>query len=384
MSFAFATASRIVVGPGVRGQAAKAARRLGTRALVVTGATEQRAAWLLEQARRVELECRTFRVSAEPTLDCIREGVAAARDAECDVVVGCGGGAALDAGKAIAAMLSNPGDPLDYVEVVGKGMSLEKPAAPYVAIPTTAGTGSEVTKNAVLGVPEQRVKVSMRSDGMLPTLALVDAELSYSLPPAVTASTGLDALTHLIEAYVSNQSNPLTDGFCREGVRRAAVALPRCYRDGDDQLARNDMMVVSLLGGLALANARLGAVHGFAGPAGGMWNAPHGCLCGRFLPFVMAMNVRALQSREPNSPALPRFAEVASWLTGHSQARAGDGVDWIEKLCAELVVPPLAEYGVTSDDIEDLVERAQRASSMRGNPITLSHQELCHLVREAM
>jgi alcohol dehydrogenase class IV len=384
VEFSFATAGRIRVGPGVRQEAAAAASQLGARALVVTGQRSERAGWLLDQLDSAGLHPTTFAVAVEPTLDTVRAGARAAREAECDFVVACGGGAAIDAGKAIAALMSNGGDPLDYVEVVGRGLPLERAAAPLVAVPTTAGTGSEVTKNSVLGVPEERVKVSMRSDDMLPTLALVDPELTHSLPAAVTASTGLDALTHLIEAYVSKNANPLTDALCREGIGRAGPSLARAFRDGDDLSARAEMTLVSLFGGLALANAKLGAVHGFAGPAGGMWDAPHGCLCGRFLPFVLAMNVRALQRRAPDSPSLPRFAEVASWLTGNTEASAGDGVDWIESLCAELAVPSLANYGVAESDVEDLVERAQRSSSMQGNPIVLEHDELCRLVRQAM
>ena len=384
MQFSFATSGRIVVGPGVREQAAEAARRLGERALLVTGSLAERSDWLRDRLEASGVATHSFRVIGEPTLDTVRAGSAVAREAEAQLVVACGGGAAVDTGKAIAAMLSNGGDPLDYVEVVGRGLRIEQPAAPLIALPTTAGTGSEVTKNSVLGVPEQRVKVSMRSDDMLPSLALVDPELTHSLPADVTASTGLDALTHLIEAYVSNEANPITDGFCREGVTRAGRFLGRAFRDGGDVVAREGMTLVSLLGGLALANAKLGAVHGFAGPAGGMWDAPHGCLCGRFLPFVLAMNVRALESRDPSSPSLPRFAEIASWLTGEANASAGDGVDWIEALCAELNVPALSSYGVAENDVEDLVERAQRASSMQGNPVVLTHGELCQLVRQAL
>jgi alcohol dehydrogenase class IV len=384
LDFAFATAKRIVMGPGVRTQAAAAARALGTRALLVTGQSAERAGWLLDQLDQAGAAPTVFRVPGEPTLDTVRSGTRVAAEAECELVVACGGGAAIDSGKAIAALMTNGGDPLDYVEGVGRGLPLVRAAAPCIAIPTTAGTGSEVTKNSVLGVPEERVKVSMRSDDMLPCLALVDPELTYSLPQEVTASTGLDALTHLIEAYVSKRANPLTDALCREGIVRAGRSLLRAHRDGEDIAAREEMTLVSLLGGLALANAKLGAVHGFAGPAGGMWDAPHGCLCGRFLPFVMAMNLRCLQSRDPSSASLPRFAEVASWLSAEQGACARDGVEWIERLCSELTVPTLAHYGVSETDVEDLVERAGRSSSMQGNPIVLEHDELCQLVRQAL
>ena len=197
----------------------------------------------------------------------------------------------------MAALLTNEGDLSDYLEVVGKGRPLQNPAAPCIAVPTTAGTGAEVTYNAVLGVPDQHVKVSMRSPLMLPRWAIVDPLLTHSMPPELTASTGLDALTQLIEAFVSNKANPLTDGVCREGLQRAGRSLRRAFEDGSDAEAREDMSLASLFSGMALANAKLGAVHGFAGPLGGMTDAPHGVICGKLLPYVMQANVRALQDR---------------------------------------------------------------------------------------
>jgi alcohol dehydrogenase class IV len=301
------------------------------------------------------------------------------------VIVSLGGGSALDTGKAIAALLTNPGGALDYLEVIGRGRALENDPAPFVALPTTAGTGSEVTRNAVLASPEQRVKVSLRSPRMLARLALVDPELTHSLPPAVTASSGLDALTQLIEPFVTPAANPLTDAICREGIPRAARALPRAYADGGDAEARADMALASLLGGLALANAKLGAVHGLAGPLGG-WlpGAPHGALCACLLPIVTEANVRALEAREPRSPALAHYAEVAAMLTGQPEAGAGEAAPWLAKLVADLAVPPLREYGLTSADIGELVPQAQKANSMRGNPITLTDAEVAEILERAL
>ena len=232
------------------------------------------------------------------------------------MVIGLGGGSAIDTGKAIAALLTNPGDPLDYLEVIGRGQALQQTPLPYIAIPTTAGTGSEVTRNAVLASHEHHVKVSLRSPLMLPRVAIVDPELTYSLPPAITASTGLDALTQLIEPYTCNSPNPMIDAICREGMQRAARSLKRAYQNGSDAAAREDMSIAALFGGMALANAKLGAVHGFAGPLGGLFPAPHGMICARLLPFVVEANVRALQMREPDSPVLKRYDEVAQLLTG--------------------------------------------------------------------
>jgi alcohol dehydrogenase class IV len=299
-------------------------------------------------------------------------------------VIGLGGGSVLDTGKAIAALLTNGGDPLDYLEVIGRGQSITQPAAPYIAIPTTAGTGAEVTRNAVLGSPEHRVKVSLRSPYMLPRLALVDPELTLTMSPPVTASTGLDALTQLIEPYVSPKANPLTDALCLDGMHRAARSLRRAYTHGDDLTAREDMALASLFGGLALANARLGAVHGFAGVFGGMFDSPHGAVCAALLPHCMATNIKALQQRQPDSEALRRFDEVAQILTGDSEVTAVDGVAWVEVLCEELLIPGLGAYGLRERDFPELIEKSSKASSMQGNPIKLTMEEMGEILKRAI
>ncbi len=384
MRFEFATATRIIFGAGTLQEVGPIAAGMGRRALVVTGRSTERAAPLFEILEAQHVEALTFSVDGEPTTHIVQSGTARAREAACGLVIGFGGGSALDAGKAIAALLTNGGAPLDYLEVIGQGQPLTHPPAPYVAIPTTAGTGTEVTRNAVLASPEHRVKVSLRSPLMLPRLALVDPELAYSLPPDVTAQTGLDALTQVLEPYVSKFANPLTDAICREGLRRAAGALRRAYEAGGDAEARRDMALVSLCGGLALANAKLGAVHGFAGPLGGMFPAPHGAVCGRLLPYVMPVNVRALQARAPDSPALRRYDEVAQLLTGDRDATAGDGVTWVIDLCRALDVPPLSAYGMTKHDIPAVIDKAARSSSMRGNPIALTPEEMEEILTAAL
>jgi alcohol dehydrogenase class IV len=320
----------------------------------------------------------------EPTTDLVSQGTQRAREAGCDLVVGIGGGSAIDAGKAIAALLTNGGEPLDYLEVIGRGQPLAKPPAPYIAIPTTAGTGAEVTKNAVLTSPEHQVKVSLRSNLTLPRLAIVDPELTYTVPPDITASTGLDALTQVIEPFVSHMASPLTDAICREGIRRGARSLRRAFENGGDAVAREDMAITSLFGGLALANSKLGAVHGFAGPLGGMFHAPHGAICGRLLPHVMATNVQALQERESGNSALQRYDEVAQILIGTPKATAHDGVSWIRALCATLDVPPLSAHGVTADDFPLIIEKASQASSMKGNPAKLNAEEMEQILRQAL
>jgi alcohol dehydrogenase class IV len=384
MRFDFATAARILFGEGIVREVPAAARAMGTRALVVTGANPGRAAPLIASFAAAGLDCLPFSVPGEPTVALVRTGAVCARDGRCDLVIAIGGGSAIDAGKAMAAMLTNTGDPLDYLEVIGRGQPLPHASAPFIAIPTTAGTGSEVTRNAVLASPEHRVKASLRSASMLPRLAVVDPELTLELPPAITASTGLDALTQLIEPYVSVRANPMTDLFCTEGIRRAAAALPQVWKDGHNREARAGMAWASLLGGLALANAGLGAVHGFAAPVGGMFPAPHGAICAAVLPYALEVNVRALATRAPESRALRRYHEVARMLTGSPHATASDGVRWITQLCRQLEIPPLRTYGVSADDVPILVEKAAQASSMKGNPIPLTPAELSEIVARAI
>ncbi len=384
MQFEFATANRIIFGAGTLRQAGAIAAENGGCAFVVTGSKVDRAAPLFEVLEEKNIRCVSFSVSGEPTTEIVAEGTNKARELGCEMVIGFGGGSPLDTGKAIAGLLTNGGEPLDYLEVIGKGQTITKPAAPYIAIPTTAGPGTEVTRNSVLKSTEHRVKVSMRSPLLLPKVALIDPELTYSLPPEATASTGLDAFTQAMEGYVSNKANPMTDATCREAMAKAARSLQRAFEDGNDKAAREDMCVVSLFGGLAVANAKLGAVHGFAGPAGGMFPVPHGVVCARLLPFVMESNVRALQKREPDSPILQRYDEVAQILTANASATSADGVTWVQDLCELLQIPALSEYGMGQDDIPTLVEKAAKASSMKGNPIVLTPEELQKIVEQAI
>jgi alcohol dehydrogenase class IV len=384
MRFEFATAETIIFGPGTLREVAPLARSLGGRALVVTGGTPARAEALLHSLEEQGVETVVFPVAGEPQVDTVLAGVELAVTERCDLVIGFGGGAALDAGKAVAAMITNPGELLDYLEIIGRAQGLTTPPAPVIAIPTTAGAGAEVTRNAVLAAPEQRVKISLRSPLMMPKIALVDPELTYDLPPAVTATTGMDALAQVVEPFVSTRANPLTDALCAEGMTRAARSLRLAFRDGGDIAAREDMAVASLFGGLALANAGLGAVHGLAGPLGGMFPATHGAICAALLPHVVATNLRALREREPRSEALRRYQKVAELLTGEAGAEAEAAVQWLHDLVADLSIPPLASYGIRRDAADELVEKAARASSMKGNPILLTREELAAIFEAAL
>lgn len=384
MPFEFATAGRIVFGPGAFQQTGTIARSFGRRALVVAGKTAARAERLVQQLASANVAAEVFSIAGEPTTDAVRTGVERARTAGCDCVVAFGGGSAIDAAKAIAGLLTNGGELEDYLEVIGRAQPLTKPAAPLLAIPTTAGTGAEVTRNAVLASPEHRVKASLRSPHLLPRVALVDPELTLDLPPRLTASTGMDALTQLIEPYVCVRANPMTDALCVEGMRRAARSLRRAYEHGADTVAREDMALASLFGGMALANAGLGAVHGFAAPIGGMFPAPHGAVCAALLPGVMSANVRALRQRAPDSPALRRYDEVARLLTGRPQATADDGVTWTAELCRALQIPPLRAWGLAESDLAAVVEKARQASSMKANPVALTMEELSAALTAAL
>ena len=384
MTFEFATAHRVIFGPGTFKQTGLIAKELGRRVLVVTGNSTARAQRLGEQLAAAGLAWEIFSIAGEPTTDAVRAGVERARAAGSDCVIGFGGGSAIDAAKAIAGLLANGGDLFDHLEVIGRGAPLAKPGSPVIAIPTTAGTGAEVTRNAVLASPEHRVKASLRSPHLLPRVALVDPELTLNLPPDLTASTGMDALTQLIEPYVCQRANPMTDGVCVEGMRRAARSLRRAFEQGADVAAREDMALASVFGGMALANAGLGAVHGFAAPIGGMFPAPHGAVCAALLPGVMAANVRALRERAPDSGALRRYDEVARLLTGRPQATAADGVAWTKELCSALQIAPLRTWGLAEADVPGVVEKAMQASSMKANPVALTVEELRAVLTAAL
>jgi alcohol dehydrogenase class IV len=384
LSFEFATATRIVFGAGKLREAGALAASFGAHALLVesgSGRTQPLVALLHEHG----VATTVFHVKGEPTITLVEQGTRVAREAECALVVAMGGGSVIDAGKAIAALITNEAPVRDYLEVVGQAQPLSERPVPFIAIPTTAGTGAEVTRNAVMLAEEERVKVSLRSPLMLPAVALVDPELTYSVPPDITAWTGLDALTQCLEPFVSPFGNPLTDGIAREGLVRAARSLRRAVSDGRDVAAREDMAVASLCGGLALANAKLGAVHGFAAPLGGMFPIPHGVACARLLAPVAEANVRALGERHRGRAATAlRYEEVARALTNHANADAFEGVAALHQLVEDLKVPRLGDYGVREADVSSVVAQAQRASSMQGNPVVLTAEELGTVLRAAL
>jgi len=374
MRWEFATAQRIIFGPGTVSELTALAPAFGNHALVVTGANPDRAKQHLGALEAAGVACRYLSVRGEPTIDLVREGAQAARYAS--FVIGFGGGSAIDAAKAIAAVAPNSGEPLDYLEVIGLARPLENNPLPFIAVPTTAGTGAEVTRNAVLGSAELAVKASIRSPLMLAKLAVIDPDLTLDVPAGITASTGLDTLTQLIESFVSIRANPFTDLYCLDGLGGAVRALPAVYSNGADRAARADMAFASLLSGLALANAGLGVIHGFAAPLGGLLNAPHGALCAAVLPHGTAMNIRALRARASTHPALDKYRRIAALLTGNSEARPEDAATALATLSNALNIRPLRAHGLTAAQIPLVVEKAAAASSMKANPLVLTPHEL--------
>jgi alcohol dehydrogenase class IV len=384
MRFEFTAPQRIIFGPGVLSEAPKAVAEFGRRALLVTGRDPLRGKALADQLRDQGIQVTQFAVPGEPELKTVEAGVALGRQEGVEVVIGFGGGSALDAGKAIAAMLTNPGSLLDYLEVIGRAQPLAQTPAPFIAIPTTAGTGTEATRNAVLASPEHQVKVSLRHPLMLARVAIVDPQLTRGLPPAIAAATGLDALTQLLEPYVCARPNPMVDALCRDGLVRAGRSLKVVCSESPTDAAREDMSLAALFGGIALANAGLGAVHGFAGPIGGMFPAPHGAVCAALLAQVTRVNLRALRERHPDHPAIDRYGTAYRWLSDETNDTPESLPPWLSTLTATLQIPGLASYGLRAEHIPAVVEKARQASSMKANPVALTTAELAEILEKSL
>ncbi len=380
MDFSFATASQIIFGNNSVEKIPGIVSGMGRNILMVTGKNSERAKVLIEKFP-ADISVSVFKIESEPTTEMVNAGVNVAREKSCEVIVGFGGGSVIDSAKAIAALVPNQGELMDYLEVIGKGKALTERPLPCIAIPTTAGTGAEVTKNSVIKSPEHNVKVSLRSNLMYPDVAVVDPVLTYSMPPALTASTGVDALTHLLETFVSNQSNPFIDMLCRDGLTRISRSLAKAFKDGSDKDAREDMAMASLLGGMALANVKLGAVHGFAGPMGGMFPIPHGAVCACLMSAVIKVNIEVLKEQNKD---ISKFKELAKILTGNEGAVANDSAVWASNLVAELEIPSLSEFGLTIKDFPGLVKKAKVSSSMKGNPVELTEDQLLRILEMSL
>jgi alcohol dehydrogenase class IV len=387
-SFEFASVGRIVFGCGQFGRIAELALPLGHKALIVANGNRELASRLERVFVAVGIKSLSFRVTGEPTVDMVDQAVVRAQKEMCDMVVGLGGGSAIDCAKAVAALLGNGGLTLDYLEVVGKGRKISHPAVPWIAVPTTAGTGAEVTKNSVVGYPPRKMKASLRSDLILARIALIDPELGAAVPPAVTARCGMDALCQLIEGYTSNGAQPMTDALALEGIGLAGKSLLPAFTRGDDLDARKNMALAALWSGMVLANAGLGAVHGLAAPLGAAFPIPHGTVCAALLPYVMRANVQAARQEDAAHPVLARYAVVGRALTGTQIADETPAIDagiaFVHDLCRRMQIPPLRQFALAEKDLAEVTALAQRTSSMRYNPVRLSDDALAGLLRAAL
>lgn len=358
--FEFATAQRIIFGRGVFRELPDLCLSFGQRTLLITGSRPQQ--WA-DRLPHVGIHS----IRGEPTVQDIEAGASLAKQHGADVVVAIGGGSVVDAGKAIAAMSAQSGDLMRYIEVIGEGKPLDAVPLPFIAVPTTAGTGAEATRNAVIASTEHRVKASLRHISMLPRIALIDPELAVDVPPSVTAASGMDALTQCLEAYVCSRAQPMTDALCIDGIQRAIRSLERACQNGHDLDAREDMALCALNSGIALANAGLGAVHGFAAPIGGMFHAPHGAVCAALLAPVWEANSKRVQNRT-------KFDQIDSMFAG----------DTLASLTDRLCIPKLSQWGIQDSDLDEIARKAAAASSMKANPVALTHEELLAILREAL
>ncbi len=382
--FDLAVPADVRFGAGRVSEVPEALAGLGaSRVLVVTGRTTSRADAIRSALSEAGISSIPFGVATEPSIERVRAAVALLADAGCDAVLGFGGGSAIDVAKAAAVLATSGIDPLEHLEVIGAGRPIERPGLPCVAVPTTAGTGSEVTRNSV--VSGGGVKASLRSPLMLPTVAVVDPDLLAGLPSTTIAASGMDALSQLIEPLLSQRANPFSDALARDGIGRSARSLRRAYLEGmEDAAVREDLALASLFGGMCLANSGLGAVHGIAAAAGARLAAPHGAVCAAVLAAAMEVNLRALRDRAPEHPALLRMAEIALLVTGQPDSNPKDGIVWLQELTAALSIPGLASYRLSEDEIPAVVTAALSASSMRGNPIELTDAEVSEIITRSL
>lgn len=384
MNFNFSTSQQIIFGLGKISVLPILLQDIGKKIFILRTKSGAGFNSMLKIVETIGIDWVDFEVNHEPDLNLVSEAILLARKNKCDCVISIGGGSVIDTGKFVAIMMTNHGDVINYLEVIGKGESPKNPALPHIAIPTTAGTGSEVTRNAVLGVPELKIKISMRSNFLFPKIACVDPELTFSVPPTQTAFSGMDAFIQVIEPFVSKKNNQFTDLFCREGIRLAPDSLISAFKDGSDRVARTNMSWVSLLGGLCLTNSGLGAVHGFAGPIGGMYQLPHGAICAALLPAVMEVNIKVMKIRETNNQAINRYKEIFRIVTKNPHADIAKGIEWFKEFNSQLNIPTLSILGISQKQFAEIIDRATQSSSMKGNPIQLTRDDLHEILELAL
>lgn len=387
-NFEFVAPARILFGSGQFERLGELSAKLGKRALIAFNGSEPLANAAKDRLAAAGLSSNLFRQRGEPTVSDVDSATEIARKEQADFIVGLGGGSAIDAAKAVAALVSNGGSALDYMEVVGRGQKLIRPSIPWIAIPTTFGTGAEATKNAVIGAPDRGFKASIRGEQLLAKIVLVDPVLGKDVPSKVIAQSGMDALCQLIESYTSNGAGPMTDGLAMTGLKRAPLALKRAYQNSQDLDALSDMSLAAMLSGMALANAGLGAVHGFAAPLGANFAIPHGAVCAALLPNVVRANVAALRASSKDHPTLARYADIGRAAGAAPATADADTVEFLIQflfdLSQDLHIQPLSAFGVEDKDVDRIVALARKASSMRFNPIVLDDAVLASVLRDAI
>ncbi|MHA1264036.1 MAG: iron-containing alcohol dehydrogenase [Candidatus Helarchaeota archaeon] len=388
MQFDFLSTPHIYFGSGRMQTICSLIREFGREALIVGSESALKASKLPSILEDDSIQSTIFIVKGEPTIALVDQGVAEGVNSKAQMVIGIGGGSALDAGKAIAGLLTNGGSARDYMEVIGKGLKLRKPSIPYIAIPTTAGTGTEVTKNAVIKSPEDGYKASIRSPLLVPKIALIDPSLMCSVSPNITASAGLDALTQLIEPFTSNKAQPITDALALLGIQKVKASLLEAYNQGTNLAAREDMALAALLSGICLANAGLGVVHGFASPLGGLYPIPHGIICAKLLAPAIEQNIRSLKEQAINNPALLKYAQLGDLVSGQSHTDPNQAyealIEFLRELTSSLKIPSLSQYGLVEQDFPKIIVKVKKSSSYRYNPIALDDSALHNILNQAL
>jgi alcohol dehydrogenase class IV len=378
--FSFQTAGKILFGRGQADQAHDLVARFGTHVLVVRGRSVPFVHQFCARLRNAGCAVSEVVATQEPTLADVQSAVDLGRAKAVNVIVSIGGGSVIDLGKAAAALIPSSSPALEHLEIVGNARPLSAPPLPFIALPTTSGTGAEVTKNAVIGVPDQGRKVSLRDDRMFPILAIIDPALTDNTPRSVTLASGLDAITQVIEPYLSRRANPMTDAICRQAIPLGLAALARLI-DGEDRAARDQLAYTSLIGGVALSNAGLGAVHGLAGVIGGQSAAPHGVICGRLLGPILRLN---FDSAVAGGTDLTRYHEIKTHLaTCFGLDRETAFKDLPEKL-DQLGLPRLGTWLADTSDLAAMANQANSSSSMKSNPVFIEPEGLVQAIRGAL
>ena len=379
--YSFCSPQAVHFGRGQSQQTATLAKAFGSKVLLVHGATAARAEWLRQACLDAGLTLKTLSCHTEPSLPEVEAALRQMVGFQPDVVIALGGGSVLDFAKALAALIGCKGPARDYLEVVGSGRGLDVAPIPMIALPTTAGTGAEATKNAVILVPEFGIKVSLRDPRMVPQIAIVDPDLMQAAPRRVVLSAGLDALTQVIEPYVCLRANLMTDALCQAAIPTALSVL-RDLVEQDAPLAWDKMAWVSTCGGLALANAGLGAVHGLAGVIGGKTKAPHGEICGALLPAVLRSH---LHRARPGTDVARRIEWVVQQIdASFPPTAAGDGIASLQAWAKSKGLAGLQQMGLAWSDCPEIATAATKASSMKGNPFALTQAELLHILQTSL